>query len=310
MMLMIKFFDVAQQTLKGMGKITVSNSAKVQNLMAPICELIGYPTTTPLRLYEEIKSDYIERMSKLNATLIACELQDGDIICCQVELSDAESATLADKGLFIDPVQFYEHLNNRLLIRFRPRNDFKSSTQELALVFNRKASYDEMAQKVGKHLKHDPMKLRFLLVAPGNINKQHIKRSANQNVGEIVNTTYAFNMPAFTPPAMLYDLLDVSITELETKKSLKVIWTGAHNKEESSHSLLLPKTSNVADLVEHLMKLVKLEENGSGKVRVFDMTHAGRGQREFAPSELVGNMPDSAEVYAEVRASHQIIVQS
>jgi hypothetical protein len=31
-----------------------------------------------------------------------------------------------------------------------------------------------------------------------------------------------------------YEILDISIIELETKKSLKVVWTGRTNKEEVS----------------------------------------------------------------------------
>lgn len=104
-----------------------------------------------------------------------------------------------------------------------------------------------------------------------------------------------------TTTVILYEKLDVSIVELETKRSLKVVWTGIHNKEESSHSFLLPKTSMVHDLADHIGKLVTLTPTGTGKIRVFEISKDGKTQREFTGSEMIGNIPDPVELYAEVR---------
>jgi ubiquitin carboxyl-terminal hydrolase 7 len=48
------------------------------------------------------------------------------------------------------------------------------------------------------------------------------------------------------------------------------------------------------------MKTVKLTENGSGKIRIFDVTSNGRAQREYTGSEMIGNLAEPAELYAEV----------
>lgn len=102
-----------------------------------------------------------------------------------------------------------------------------------------------------------------------------------------------------TTTVILYEKLDVSIVELETKRSLKVIWTGIHNKEEASHSFLLPKTSMVHDLADHLAKLVTLTPGGTGKIRVFEVSKDGKTQKEFTGSEMIGNIPDPVELFAE-----------
>jgi ubiquitin carboxyl-terminal hydrolase 7 len=103
-----------------------------------------------------------------------------------------------------------------------------------------------------------------------------------------------------TTTVILYEKLDVSIVELETKRSLKVIWTGIHNKEETTLPFLLPKTSMVHDLADHIAKQVTLTPTGSGKIRVFEVSKDGKTQKEFTGSEMIGNIPDPVELFAEV----------
>ena len=102
---------------------------------------------------------------------------------------------------------------------------------------------------------------------------------------------------------ILYEKLDVSIVELETKRSLKVVWTGIHNKEESTHPFLMPKMSMVHDLGAELAKQVKLTAGGTNKIRVFEVSKDGKTQKEFTGSEMIGNIPDPVELYAEVCTS-------
>jgi ubiquitin carboxyl-terminal hydrolase 7 len=48
-----------------------------------------------------------------------------------------------------------------------------------------------------------------------------------------------------------------------------------------------------------LLKLVKLQPGGSGRIRIFDIHHNGRSQKELTSSEMIGNLPEPAELYAE-----------
>jgi|SRR6266545_2388536 len=154
-----------------------------------------------------------------------------------------------------------------------------------------------MAQKAGEYLRHDPIKMRFLTTNPATGQpKSILKRSLNQSIAEIMAPSYT----SPTTTVILYEKLDVSIIELETKRSLKVTWTGMHNKEEGTHSFLLPKTSMVHDLADHLAKLVKLSSSGTGKIRIFEISKDGKTQKEFTGSEMIGNIPEPVELYAEV----------
>ena len=155
-----------------------------------------------------------------------------------------------------------------------------------------------MSVKAGETLRHDPIKLRFTTINPANGQpKSVLKRSLNQSIAEIMAPSYA--NPSTT--VILYEKLDVSIVELETKRSLKVTWTGLHNKDEGTHPFLLPKTSMIHDLAEHLSKLVKLSPEGTGRIRIFDISKDAKAQREFTAAEMIGNIPEGVDLYAEVR---------
>lgn len=153
-----------------------------------------------------------------------------------------------------------------------------------------------MAAKVAERLSQDPIKLRFTTTQPSTgVAKSVLKRSLNQSISEIMSPQYGHP----TTTLILYERLEVSIVELETKRSLKVVWTGIHNKEESTHPFLLPKTSNIHDLAEQLSKKVTLAPSGTGKIRIFEISKDGKTQKEFTGAEMIGNIPDPVELYAE-----------
>jgi len=88
-MVFVKHFDVAHQTLAGIGHFYVHRNMRVADLANKVNERMGYPATTPLKIYEEIKPNMIELM-KMKATFLQSEIQDGDIVCFQVDMSDRE----------------------------------------------------------------------------------------------------------------------------------------------------------------------------------------------------------------------------
>lgn len=57
----------------------------------------------------------------------------------------------------------------------------------------------------------------------------------------------------------------------------------------------------IHDLTDNLSKQVKLAPGGTGKIRVFEVSKDGKTQKEFTNSEMIGNIPDPVELYAEVR---------
>jgi ubiquitin carboxyl-terminal hydrolase 7 len=88
-----------------------------------------------------------------------------------------------------------------------------------------------MSAKVGDYLRHDPLKLRFTTCnsqtgAPKNV----VRRSPSHAVAELIQPSYQ-QAPTNT---LFYELLEISLVELETKKNVRITWMGVHNKEEVS----------------------------------------------------------------------------
>jgi ubiquitin carboxyl-terminal hydrolase 7 len=51
-MLFLKWFDCSRQTLLGQGKVFVNKNNKVSDLMGVIQEKMGWPPSTPIKLFE------------------------------------------------------------------------------------------------------------------------------------------------------------------------------------------------------------------------------------------------------------------
>ena len=88
-MVFLKHFDTSKQTLHGIGKCYAQRNAKISDLVPTINERMRWTPGTLLKLYEEIKPGMIELM-KPKLTFSQSEIQDGDVICFQVDLSEKE----------------------------------------------------------------------------------------------------------------------------------------------------------------------------------------------------------------------------
>jgi len=140
------------------------------------------------------------------------------------------------------------------------------------------------------------MNLRFTTTHTTNSKARSVvKYRPNQTIAEIIPPSY---IPS-SKTVILYEQLDVSVIDLETKRSLRVTWTETHNKERSTYPFLLSKTSTIRDLIEELSKQVQLTPTGTGRIKLFKLAKDGETQVEFSVTEMIGNIPDPVEVFAE-----------
>lgn len=87
-------------------------------------------------------------------------------------------------------------------------------------------SYDQFSSKVGERLKADPTHIRFSAVnAITGKPKTPVRRHPNQTLYQILNPQHGtYNNSNQRSDALYYEVMDMSLSELDTKKSLKVIW--------------------------------------------------------------------------------------
>jgi len=224
-----------------------------------------------------------------------------------------EGNGLKSQGSYLDPPQFYSFLQNRVVVLFRPKFGATDADQpEFSLALNKTQNHEtvgyhlsinstfydrfsQMAIKVGERLKHDPIRLRFTSVHADGKTQTILKRGLNQGIADIIS-------PCFTPSAatvILYEKLDISVTEVENRRCVRVTWTGLDNEPKLVCMIMLPETSMVHDLVWELSELVQLTPTGTGRLRVFGVAKDGGNKTVYTGSELIRDIPDSVELFGE-----------
>ncbi|KAK2875119.1 hypothetical protein FQN49_001764 [Arthroderma sp. PD_2] len=85
----LKYFDVIDQKITGIGHVYVTPEDKPNNLSPAICNVMGWGSDTPISYVEEVKPTLIENMDG-EKSMKHLEIGDGDIICFQKLLNSDE----------------------------------------------------------------------------------------------------------------------------------------------------------------------------------------------------------------------------
>jgi ubiquitin carboxyl-terminal hydrolase 7 len=262
---------------------------------------------------------------KAKQSLKAAELQDGDIVCFQRAVdgksSDSDKELVSQFCLALqstntnrsvksghadrieDARVFYDFLLHRRHVRFypSPRNtDFENLTS-FDLTLSAKHTYDQVAAKVGDHLNVDQTHLRFWTVnATTNNPKTSVKRGQAQILQTILNPPYStFSNNNQRADSLYFEILDMSLAELDTKKLIKVWWLSEGISKEEEIHLLVPKTGIVEDLVAALIKKAQLEdESKAGPIRVYEI-HSNKISKEYPRTHTATSIGDNAHVIVE-----------
>lgn len=333
--LFLKYFDVDRQQLRGISHIYISREKKVEDLVPAILKKMNWPEKsangerTVLKLFEEIKPNMIEPM-KAKQSLKAAELQDGDIVCFQLAPSgsDAETpsiksrspsskssdsvSTMSDKTLVNknpDRIEsapaFYDFLLHKREVWFNPhptRNANPEQFQPFSMILSSKQTYDQVAAKIGERLGGvDPTHLRFWTVnATHGTPKVAVKRGQSQNLQTILSPPYStYSNNNQRNNALMFEVLDMSLTELDTKKALKVIWLSDGISKVDSYDILVPKNGTVEDLVNGLIKKAQLEdEETAGPIDIYEI-YANKIHKELARDYQVISIVETMTIVAE-----------
>lgn len=129
---------------------------------------------------------------------------------------------------FEDAREYYDFLEHKRTVRFHPHPTRCDQEQypPFDLVLNSKINYDTMSERVGTQLNVPPTHLRFWTVnATTNNPKAPVRRGTNPTLRQILNPmgTGTLNS-SLRGDAFYFEVLDMSLTEFDTKKSIKLTW--------------------------------------------------------------------------------------
>ncbi|KAI1639746.1 hypothetical protein F4809DRAFT_73853 [Biscogniauxia mediterranea] len=319
-LLFLKHFDADKQSLEGIGHVYVSKEKKVEELVPVIARKMGWGEKLhageQLAMWEEIKPSMIEGL-KAKQSLKAAELQDGDIICFQ-KITDRKSGELLGKmprlgdrnseeapkrwDRFDDAKTFYDFLLFKREVRFDPHPRCeKTNYQSFVLTLSTKVTYDQLSERVGEQLGVEPTHLRFFTAnASTGSPKAPVRRAPGATLGQILNpNNYTQQSLQTKSNSLFFEVLDMSLAELDTKKSVRVTWLSEGITKEDTFDVLVSKQGHVEDLIQALVKKAGIkDEREGGRIRVYEIHHH-KFFRELVPNYPVLSINDYADVMAE-----------
>ncbi|QIX02441.1 hypothetical protein AMS68_007958 [Peltaster fructicola] len=315
-MIFLKYFDVERQLLKGVGHVYMLPSDKVQDLAPQILNIMGWEAGVPLELYEEIKQTYVEQM-KPKSTLTVSEIQDGDIVCFQRHLTENESTAIKQTtpAAQLNAKDYYDFLVNRIFVLFTPKVSppanltvRQEGDEKFTVALSKKDSYEVLATKVAEHLSTvsdasiDASHLRFTTVNIQSGKPRAVVRpQAATTVATILlgNGGYGYGYaPAQAPDSLYFEVLEMSLKDLEQRKTVRITWLTEGVTKEEQVDILVPKQGTFKDVLQGLGKKLSLPDEALEQVRFYEV-HSGKIYKILQLGQSVLALNEFMTIYAE-----------
>lgn len=315
-LIFLKYFNVERQVLSGVGHIYMNPLDKAQDLAAPILQMMGWEVGVSLELFEEIKQNYIEPMKPKN-TLVASEIQDGDIICFQRHLTDAEQDMIKQTNptASLSAPHYYDYLINRMFIDFMPRvvpmenmQVRNEGDESFRLAISKKDTYEALSIKVANHLSSvaslpvDPTHLRFTTVnSQSGKPRTVLKRQSGTTMANILLGTGGYGGYSYqnqSPDHLYYEVLEMSLTDLEQRKNMRITWLTEGITKEEPYDLLIHKQAQFTEVLSSLQKRAALTEEILDHIRFFEV-HTNKVYKIIPTSQPVTSWNEFLSVFAE-----------
>ncbi|KAI8978533.1 hypothetical protein BDB01DRAFT_799109 [Pilobolus umbonatus] len=278
-LIFIKLYLPETQTIQGLGPMYIHKDAKVSSILDDLRRMAGFELDQDILLYEEIRPAMIEVVDTHN-TFNQAEIQDGDILIVQRTVSAEESEYLISRDEHPTADSYLNYEVGKISVWFAPvhptvheEDDDEDESEseeeeEFELMLHKDMGYEQISERVAKELGVDSDKLR--LINPYVTGKVPLKRFAGLKLGKILPQT------AYHRAKFLYEKLDVSLEEMESKCMVTVVLCTPTLKDEVPVEVLMPKDSYMLkDLMTELAKKGATFKTVSGtrEVRFFDEIH-------------------------------------
>lgn len=190
---------------------------------------------------------------------------------------------------------YLDFLLKKVNVLFSPKD--RNPEKEIELVLHKGLKYDDVALRLGNKIGTDPAKIQFFVAGINDEPKNAIRRLPNLPLEEMLHGPY--NRTATLHCKLFYEVLDISLAELELKRLVKINVCAPTLKDCNPVEVWMPKTGRIGDLLRE----VKFEAsaNGTGRIRVYEAINH-RFHREFLSTDSLSQLSDSpsAQLYAEV----------
>jgi ubiquitin carboxyl-terminal hydrolase 7 len=197
---------------------------------------------------------------------------------------------------------YFDFMWNRVEIAFLPRYEDKyPNQQKLQLTLSLKMDYDSVLLALGSALSYNPAKIRLFSTSPNNVSmKYSIKRDPKQKLLDILGNNQ-YGPPSYT---FFYELLEVSLIELESMKTVSTTFIDEEGKQSGPHPLLIPKAAKFEELIKIYGKIIKLPAN----YRIFEVVQS-RKQRVFKLDDFITLLNEFGLLVVEAISDEEVQIQ-
>jgi ubiquitin carboxyl-terminal hydrolase 7 len=293
--------------VRGVDHLYVQKHQKVGSILSQLKQMVQIPETDDICVYEEIKSTMIDPVD-LNLTFQQAELQDGDILCIQRKLTPEEEAIIleCEGKSTVDAFLAYEL--GKVQAFFAPVSP-DEDLPEFRLILHKDMGYEQIASIVAKELGIDGDKIRLINPYTQNNRVPH-KRFSGMKLGKLMANAYTPNGGALPPNKvrLLYEKLDVSLEEMESKCPVQVTVCAPTLKDLQVIEVLLPKESGIDDLKQVLITRGAKLPQDLNLIRIFDEMD-GKFDKEFDDKlwkAAISTRP-AIKVYAEQIPEEELV---
>ncbi|RKO91720.1 cysteine proteinase [Blyttiomyces helicus] len=280
----IKYYDPAVPKMEYLGKMTVRyRGSKIADITPVVLGMKGLPLNTPIKLYEEVKPTRIDELGT-EKSFHTAELDDGDIICFQKELTKAEIESLPDPAM-AELKAYFEWLYNKVTVTFKNKAHHleKDAPAPVQIVLSKKMTYDQVCERLAEKISADPLKIR--LSHYGQSRAPFKRNPSTQLVEMNAGTSHAYTL--------FYEVLDI------TKRLIKIFRWVHQQKVRGPFDLLLLKTAKITDVIDALLeKLPKPEVQITRPIRVYEATPA-KIHKVYEREEAISVVQEYSVLFAE-----------
>lgn len=228
-------------------------------------------------------------------------------------LSLIRADEIAKNGQIASVPEYYAHLYNQCCVSFQPTPKNKTGNgnkQDFKLVLDRTSNYNLVATVLASKLNVGASKIRFTSSHPiTNQPREVIQYKPGTKLEEMLPNLpkpneYAqfINFDNVVTPVMYYEVMDVDVADLESKRSIDVNIIGPTLRKETKVTVLVSRVGSVHQLLDQVITKGKMDIKDPTKIRLFEAVD-GKVTKEFSPDQTVDNVAieKQAVVYAEVK---------
>ncbi|KAG8470588.1 hypothetical protein KFE25_009009 [Diacronema lutheri] len=285
-LLFVKFFDASTQALSFLGTHLARWADRLSDLTPVLRAMRGLDPAAELDVYEEVEFEMQVVFTPIleERTLKEAELQHGDILVFQttppptlapVALAPSPSAeggamSVDGADLVAEPLAgtphtipaFFEAVKNRVTVNLfkLPQHSDAANIREreppVELRMDKRMSYDDVTAAVGRAIGCDPTHVR-LTMHNGYTEQPKPQPIKFRGVDSLFDMLLGSAHKA--SGVLYYEVLEMPLSEFESKKSLRVSWHAQSTEMTKVLTLLLAKETTVAHALELILGQVDRE---------------------------------------------------